>query len=75
MNATELLKRQHDEVKQLFEEFYPAVYLGDLKDELQDAVEEHLSVKRVIADLLEMNVEEEEFEAKMTVLKERCSTS
>jgi len=27
-------------------------------------------VKRVIADLLEMNVEEEEFEAKMAVLKE-----
>ena len=27
-------------------------------------------MKRVIADLLEMNVEEEEFEAKMAVLKE-----
>jgi hemerythrin superfamily protein len=102
MNATELLKKQHDEVKQLFEEFeraedeegkrlafehladdlaahatieeklfYPAVYVGDLKDQLQEAAEEHLSVKRVIADLLEMNVEEEEFEAKMSVLKEQ----
>jgi hemerythrin superfamily protein len=101
MTATELLKRQHDEVKQLFQEFeraedeeskrlafeqladdlaahatieersfYPAVYVGDLKDELQDAVEEHLGVKRVIADLLEMNVEEKEFEAKMDILKE-----
>ena len=101
MNATELLKKQHDQVKQLFQEFeraedeeskrlafeqladdlaahatieerlfYPAVYVGDLKDELQEAVEEHLSVKRVIADLLEMNVEEEEFAAKMAVLNE-----
>jgi hemerythrin superfamily protein len=102
MNATDLLKKQHEEVQQLFQEFeqaedeegkrlafeqiadalaahatieeklfYPAVYMGDLKDDLQEAVEEHLSVKRVIADLLEMNVEEEEFDAKMIVLKEQ----
>src|SRR5258707_13708958 len=90
MNATELLKKQHDQVKQLFQEFeraedeeskrlgfeqlgddlaahstieerlfYPAAYVGDLKGELQGAVDEHLSVKRGIAGVVEMNVEEQ----------------
>src|SRR5689334_1806629 len=34
--------------------FYPAIYTGDLKDQLEEAVEEHLAAKREIADLLKM---------------------
>lgn len=102
MDATDLLKRQHDEVKALFEAFeasedesekddlfaeiadslaahatieeqlfYPAVYVGENKDLLQEAVEEHLSAKRIIADLLKMEVGDEQFDAKVKVLKEQ----
>ena len=101
MEATKLLKKQHEEVKDLFEQFeaaekdsekqelfdriaddfaahgeieekifYPAVYVGQLKDKLQEAVEEHLVAKRVAADLLQMEPSDEQFDAKMTVLKE-----
>ena len=101
MEATKLLKKQHEEVKDLFEQFeaaekdsekqelfdriaddfaahgeieekifYPAVYVGQLKDKLQEAVEEHLVAKRVAADLLQMEPSDEQFDAKMKVLKE-----
>jgi hemerythrin superfamily protein len=50
--------------------FYPSVYVGPLKDALKEAVEEHLAAKRVIADLLKMKPGDEQFDAKMTVLKE-----
>jgi iron-sulfur cluster repair protein YtfE (RIC family) len=51
--------------------FYPAVYVGELKDLLKTAVEEHLAAKRVLADLLEMEPSDENFDAKMMVLKEQ----
>jgi len=101
VEATKLLKQQHDEVKALFERFeasegdsqklelceeiadnfaahgeieekifYPAVYVGELKEKLQEAVEEHLAAKRVVADLLEMEPADEQFDPKMKVLKE-----
>ncbi len=101
MEATKLLKQQHDEVKGLFKQFesaeedsekqecfdeiadafaahgeieekifYPAVYVGELKEKLQEAVEEHLAGKRIIADLLEMEPSDEQFDPKMKVLKE-----
>lgn len=50
--------------------FYPAVYVGETKEMLQEAVEEHLAAKRVIADLLQMTPEDEQFDAKCKVLKE-----
>jgi hypothetical protein len=53
--------------------FYPAAYgegEEDLEDLLREAVEEHLGMKRVIADLLEMKPSDENFDAKMNVLKE-----
>jgi hemerythrin superfamily protein len=50
--------------------FYPAVYGDELEDELREAVEEHLAVKRVIADLLGMTPDDEQFDAKMKVLME-----
>jgi hemerythrin-like domain-containing protein len=101
VEATKLLKQQHDEVKELFKRFeaaedesekqelfeqiaddfaahgeieekifYPAVYVGQLKENLQEAVEEHLAAKRVVADLLEMEPSDEQFDPKMKVLKE-----
>lgn len=102
MDALTLLKKQHDEVEDLFEQFenandgrakralvneiadnlaahatieeklfYPAVYVGELKDLLREAVEEHLAAKRLIADLLEMRTSEENYDAKVKVLKEQ----
>ena len=50
--------------------FYPSAYVGELKELLREAVEEHLAAKRVIADLLSMKPSDENFDAKVTVLKE-----
>jgi hemerythrin-like domain-containing protein len=50
--------------------FYPSVYVGSLKEKLKEAVEEHLAAKRIIADLLRLSPEDEQFDAKMAVLKE-----
>jgi hemerythrin-like domain-containing protein len=96
----QLLKKQHQEVKQLFKQyedadesekqelfeqiaddfaahgeieekiFYPAVFVGPLKEKLQEAVEEHLAGKRVVADLLKMDPSDEQFDPKMKVLQE-----
>jgi hypothetical protein len=102
MDAINLLKNQHDEVKSLFRQyedaddgrtkraifiriadnlaahatieekiFYPAAYVGELEDLLEEAVEEHLSAKRIIADLLDMGVGDDNFDAKVKVLKEQ----
>jgi hypothetical protein len=51
--------------------FYPATYVGEMKELLHEAVEEHLSVKRLIADLLDLDAEDPSFEAKMKVLQEQ----
>lgn len=50
--------------------FYPNVYVGPTADKLHEAVEEHLAVKRVIADLLDLEPADARFKAKMKVLKE-----
>ncbi|MFY0576506.1 hemerythrin domain-containing protein [Cystobacter fuscus] len=50
--------------------FYPSVYVGPTADQLQEAVEEHLSAKRVIADLLDMEPSDAQFKAKVKVLKD-----
>jgi hemerythrin superfamily protein len=102
MDAIELLKQQHREVEELFEQFekagendqllmdlaarladnlaahatieeklfYPSVYMGPTMEKLQHAVEEHLSAKRVIADILEMSPTDAQFKAKVMVLQE-----
>lgn len=52
--------------------FYPAAYQGeDLEDLLEEAVEEHLSMKRIIADLLDMSASDPSFDAKVSVLREQ----
>lgn len=102
MEATSLLRKQHQEVNALFRQFekadsaaqrrklfvqiadnlaahatieekifYPRAYQGEaLQHLLRESVEEHLSMKRVISDLLEMEVEDEQFDAKIKVLKD-----
>jgi len=50
--------------------FYPAVKKAQTEDILLEAVEEHLEIKRVIADLLEMDGGEDQFAAKVKVLQE-----
>ena len=50
--------------------FYPAVYVEDTEEKLQQAVEEHLQVKRLLADMLDMDVADSQFKAKCQVLEE-----
>jgi hemerythrin superfamily protein len=51
--------------------FYPATKDARTAELLREAVEEHLSVKRIIADLLEMEPDDAHFDAKITVLREQ----
>ena len=55
--------------------FYPRVMHKDTEEMLQEAVEEHLAVKRLLADMLALDIEEDEdeFDAKLSVLKEQVS--
>lgn len=50
--------------------FYPAVMTGRLREQLIEATEEHLAVKRLLADMMELDCDDERFDAKLTVLKE-----
>lgn len=51
--------------------FYPATKSARTEELLQEAVEEHLSVKRIIADMLEMDPADAQFDAKLKVLQEQ----
>jgi hemerythrin superfamily protein len=53
--------------------FYPAVMAKQTEELLHESVEEHLSIKRVLADMLTMRLDEDTFEAKLSVLKEHVS--
>lgn len=50
--------------------FYPAVMAKATHELLHEAVEEHLEIKRVLADLLTMKLDNDSFKAKLSVLKE-----
>ena len=50
--------------------FYPAVKAKRTEDILLEAVEEHLTIKRTLADLLKLDVGDQTFDAKVKVLKE-----
>lgn len=78
-------KAESDEKEELFDEvadslavhsaieeqhFYPATKDARTEELLQEAVEEHLAVKRIIADLLEMEPDDPQFDAKIKVLQE-----
>ncbi len=51
--------------------FYPSIKTEDTEDIVREALEEHLSVKRLISDLLDMEPDDEAFDAKMQVLREQ----
>lgn len=51
--------------------FYPAVKEKRTEDILLEALEEHLGIKRVLSDLLDTEIDDETFDAKITVLKEQ----
>jgi len=54
------------------EHFYPAVRARRTEDILLESLEEHLSLKRVMSDLLRLPVADDRWEAKMHVLKEQA---
>jgi hemerythrin superfamily protein len=52
-------------------QFYPAVRAKRTEDILLESLEEHVGIKRVIADLLAISADDETFDAKIKVLKEQ----
>jgi hemerythrin-like domain-containing protein len=51
--------------------FYPAVTAKKTEDMVLEAFIEHISVKRLLADLLETDADDPKFDAQMKVLKEQ----
>ena len=51
--------------------FYPSVMDQKTRELLVESTEEHLSVKRLLADMMELDVEDEHFDAKLSVMKEQ----
>jgi hemerythrin superfamily protein len=99
-----LLKAQHDEIDDLFDEldsttgdrralfaqvadklaahataeervFYPSVMTKMTDEVLHDAVEEHLAIKRMLAEMLELDpvTDAEEFDTKLFALKKEIT--
>jgi hemerythrin superfamily protein len=52
--------------------FYPAVQAKRTQDTLLESLEEHLSLKRLVADLTTLSASDEHFEPKLHVLKEQA---
>jgi hemerythrin superfamily protein len=52
--------------------FYPAVKAKKTEDILLESLEEHLSLKRVLADLVALSYDDPHFEPKLHVLKEQA---
>jgi len=51
--------------------FYPTVMDQKTRELLIESTEEHLSVKRLLADMMALDVDDEHFDAKLTVIKEQ----
>lgn len=58
-------------IKSEEEIFYPAVNVARTEDDLLESLEEHLSLKRLLADLLLLAPDDKLFEPKFKVLKEQ----
>ncbi len=104
MNAIDMLKQQHREVEELFEEFeqagegarktkervcqeigdalaihatieerifYPESKQDNTEEILRESVEEHLAMKKLLADIMQSELEDPQYVAKMKVLKEQ----
>jgi hemerythrin superfamily protein len=52
--------------------FYPAVSAAKTEDILLESLEEHLSLKRLLADLIALSPQDEHFSPKVHVLKEQA---
>ena len=50
--------------------FYPSVKAKQTEEILLESTEEHLAIKRVLADLMETRLDDERFDARLSVLKE-----
>ena len=50
--------------------FYPAVMAKQTEDQLLESVQEHLAIKRVLADLIDLDIDDDEFDPKLSVMKE-----
>lgn len=53
--------------------FYPAVMAKETDDMLHEAVEEHLAIKRLLADMIALDTDDDQFIAKLSVLKEQVA--
>lgn len=51
--------------------FYPSVMDEKTRELLVESTEEHLSVKRLLSDMMDLDVEDEHFDAKLSVIKEQ----
>lgn len=51
--------------------FYPAIMAKETNDMLQESVEEHLVIRRLLSDLITMKLDADGFKAKLHVLKEQ----
>lgn len=51
--------------------FYPATRTARTEELLREAVEEHLSAKRLLADLIDGDADDAQFDAKLKVLEEQ----
>ena len=51
--------------------FYPAVMHETTRELLVESTEEHLSVKRLLADMMELDPDDEHFDAKLMVLRDQ----
>lgn len=53
--------------------FYPAVMARETSELLKESVQEHLSIKRMLADLIMLDPRDGEFDGKLKVLKEQVT--
>jgi hemerythrin superfamily protein len=53
--------------------FYPSVKTPATEDLLRESIEEHLAMKRTLADLMALDVDSDEFDAKLNVLQEEVT--
>lgn len=51
--------------------FYPAVMDESTRELLMESTEEHLSVKRLLADMMELDPDDERFAAKLLVVRDQ----
>lgn len=51
--------------------FYPAVMHESTRELLVESTEEHLSVKRLLADMMELDPDDERFDAKLMVVRDQ----